>query len=224
MTFDARTIPLYKRILSYLHPVWISHYKSDVNPYLELLLYRGRLQLATHDALYSDGDAYTPAQAVLKDLRSFLPAVKKVLIMGAGLGSMVSMMHKRGYTPHVTLVELDEVILQLAMERLTAYAGTDVEAICSDAAIFVANSTRQYDLIFIDIFNSRTVPPFVTSLSFLSNCYKNLAPGGHIAFNYIINNDDEWALAQKNFAAVFSDHHIISNDINRIFIGTAGKK
>ena len=219
MTFDAREIPLYKRLISYLHPVWIRQFRSEYNPHLELLMYKGRIQLATEDALYSDGNAYTPALAILKDLKPHLPHVKNVLILGVGLGSTASMIRQRGYSPSFTLVELDEVILELAMEHLSADTNTKLEAICANAEQFVATNTRQFDLVFIDIFNSRTVPPFVSTLSFLSNCRKALAPGGHIAFNYIINDKEEWAYTQKNFASVFPKHHIISSDINRLFVG-----
>lgn len=219
LTFDAQEIPLYKRIISYLHPVWIRQYRSEHNPHLELLMYKGRIQLATEDALYSDGNAYTPALAILKDLKDVLPQVISVLLLGVGLGSTASMIRQRGYSPAFTLVELDEVILELAMERLSADATTKLEAVCANAEQFVANNTRQYDLVFIDIFNSRTVPPFVSTLSFLSNCRKAVAPGGHIAFNYIVNDEEEWAYTQKNFASVFPKHHIISSDINKLFVG-----
>lgn len=219
LTFDAQKIPLYKRLISYLNPVWIRQYRSEHNPHLELLLYKGRIQLATEDALYSDGNAYTPALAILKDLKAHLPKVKKVLLLGVGLGSTASMIRQRGYNPAFTLVELDEVILELAMERLSADPATKLEAVCANAEQFVATNTRQYDLIFIDIFNSRTVPPFVSTLSFLSNCRKALAEGGHVAFNYIINDHADWEHTQKNFASVFPKHHVISSDINRLFVG-----
>lgn len=219
MAFDIEKIPLHKRIMSFFHPVWISHHRSELNPYLELLLYKGRVQLATADALYSDGVAYTPAIGVLNDLKNFLPQVKSVLILGVGLGSTVSIIRKRGYNPAFTLVEIDKVVLKLAMEYLSADKELKIDAVCNDAQVFVAENSRQHDLLFIDIFNSRTVPDFVSSLSFLSNCRKCITPGGRVGFNYIINNEDEWIRTQKTFASVFPKHHIISSDINRLFIG-----
>lgn len=219
MTFDTGKIPLYKRLLSYFHPVWLRQYKSEANPYLELLIYRGRIQLGTQDALYSDGDAYTPAQAIIDHLKTDLPGIKKVLLLGVGLGSTVSMLHKAAGTTQFTLVELDEVILRLALERLNAWPDLKLAPHCVDAAAFVATNTEQFDLVFIDIFNSRTVPPFVSSLSFLSNCRKSLAPGGIIAFNYIINDMSDWQRTLSSFNGVFPTNHIVKNDINRIFIG-----
>lgn len=219
MAFNVEKIPLYKKIISFFHPVWLSHHQSEINPYLELLLYRGRVQLATTEALYSDGDKYTPALGVLNDLKRYMPQVKSVLILGVGLGSTVSIIRKRGYNPRFTLVEIDEVVLQLALENLAADKDAQIEAICADAQVFVANNKQQYDLVFIDIFNSRTVPDFVSSLSFLSNCHKGIASDGRIAFNYIINNDEDWIRTQQSFTSVFPKHHVISSDINRLFVG-----
>ncbi|PQJ11400.1 hypothetical protein CJD36_006250 [Flavipsychrobacter stenotrophus] len=199
--------------------MWLSHHQSDINPYLELLLYKGRVQLATADALYSDGVEYTPAIGVLNDLKKFLPQVKSVLILGVGLGSTVSIIRKRGYNPAFTLVEIDKVVLRLALEFLSEDSEAKIDAVCNDAQVFVAENTKQHDLLFIDIFNSRTVPDFVSSLSFLSNCRKSIAPGGRVAFNYIINSEEEWVRTQKTFASVFPKHHVISSDINRLFIG-----
>ena len=219
MAFDIEKIPLHKRLMSFFHPVWLSHHQSEINPYLELLLYKGRVQLATADALYSDGVEYTPAIGVLNDLKKFLPQVKSVLILGVGLGSTVSIIRKRGYNPAFTLVEIDKVVLKLALEFLSEDSEAKIDAVCNDAQIFVAENTKQHDLLFIDIFNSRTVPDFVSSLSFLSNCRKSIAPGGRVAFNYIINSEEEWVRTQKTFASVFPQHHVISSDINRLFIG-----
>ncbi len=219
VTFDLNKIPLHKRMLSFFHPVWLSNQQSDLNPHLELILYRGRIQLATADALYSDGEEYTPAIGVLNDIKEFLPQIKHTLILGVGLGSTVQIMRKRGSSSAFTLVEIDKVILKMALEYLAEDTEVKIDAVCDDAQLFVANNTQLYDLVFVDIFNNRTVPDFVSTVTFLSNCRKCLAPGGKLAFNYIINSDGEWRRTQRIFSEIFPKHHIISSDINRLFIG-----
>ena len=145
MTFDIKKIPAYKRALSFFHPVWIKNEVGEINPHLELLLYKDRIQLATEDALYSDGDQYTPAIAVVNDLKDFLPEVKKMLILGVGLGSMVQIMRKGGYSPVFALVELDKIVLRLALEYLAQDKGARLEPFCEDAGVFMAKSKDQYD-------------------------------------------------------------------------------
>ena len=218
MDFDLKKIPAYKRALSYFHPVWLSNRKGTVNPTLELLLYKGRIQLATADALYSDGVYYTPALAVTNHLRKFLPGISKVLVLGVGLGSMVQVIRKMGLSPSFTLVEIDEVVLQLALGYLQLDADVSIDAVCQDARLFMATNTVQFDLIFIDIFDSRVVPEFTTSAGFLRNCRACIAPGGRVAFNYIVNDEKKWQKTQEVFASIFPRHTIINSDINRIFI------
>ncbi len=218
MDFDIKKVPFHKRILSYFWPVWLQNEKSIINLQLEILLYKGRFQLATGDALYSDGIFYTPALTIVKELEDFLPQVKNMLICGAGLGSMVQIIQKKGLNPSYTLVELDKVVLRLAMAHLQKNTDARVTPVCEDAEVFMAGNKQQFDFIFIDIFDSRTVPDFVTNPAFLEQCHKSLTPGGRLALNYIINDEAKWALTQVNFEAVFPDHVIIKNDINRIFV------
>ncbi|NDC41773.1 MAG: hypothetical protein EBZ77_09520, partial [Chitinophagia bacterium] len=118
MVLDKKHIPLYKRALSFIKPVWLSGGSSPINPRLEVLLYHDRIQLATGDALYSDGKYYTPATEIAKYLDKDLPQFEQVLMLGVGLGSLVDVLAEKGCTPAFTLVEKDEVVLRLATNYL----------------------------------------------------------------------------------------------------------
>lgn len=219
MIFDKKKIPLYKKIISYFHPVWLAHEKGKVTPYLDILYYRNRFQLATTDALYSDGDRYTPAIAVVNNIPDLLPRLKHVLVLGSGLGSMVQVIRARNVNPAITLVDIDPVILNMAVAALAPLPDLKMTPVCADAAKFITTNADKYDLIFIDIFEGRRVPDFVRSYEFLAACRQLLNDGGRVAFNYIIPNDEDWHVTQQTFASVFPAYTIISNEINRIFIG-----
>lgn len=216
--FDRKKIPLYKRIISYVNPVWLSFEESETTPFLEVLLYKNRIQLATKDALYSDGVKYTPALAIVNNDPDFIATVKDMLILGTGLGSMVQIVREMGYSPAFTLVELDKVILRLAIDVLEEDKEAKLIPVCADAQDHMANNTAKYDFIFIDIFDSRSVPAFVSTREFLDNCKKAIKPGGRLAWNYIVNNDEKWRKTKETFAEVFPNHQIINSEINRIFI------
>jgi len=152
----AMRIPLYQRVLSYLQPISLKQSASDISGYLELLLYHNRFQLLTDRALYSDGDRYFPAVAVVRHLREFLPAAKSVLVLGAGLGSIVHVMHARGYDPCYTLVEKDRTVLKWALETLGEGDSPKLEPVCRDAESFMAENERKYDLVFVDVFKGQS--------------------------------------------------------------------
>jgi spermidine synthase len=211
-------IAFHQKLLSYLQAVSLKRSRSDISGCLELLLYRNQFQLLTEGAFYSDGDRYYPAVAVAKHLKEFLPAVKSVLVLGAGLGSIVHVMRARGYDPRCTLVEKDKTVLRWALEILGEGDARKIEPVCRDAESFMAQNERKYDLVFVDVFKGRAVPDFVTTPLFLMQCRDSLSPGGRLALNYIEVDKHEWEKARTVLAGVFPACQVVSKDDNRILI------
>jgi len=214
----AMRIPLYQRVLSYLQPISLKQSASDISGYLELLLYHNRFQLLTDRALYSDGDSYFPAVAVVRHLGEFLLAARSVLVLGAGLGSIVHVMHARGYDPCYTLVEKDRTVLKWALETLGESDSLKLDPVCRDAESFMAQNERKYDLVFVDVFKGRAVPDFVTAPLFLMQCRDSLSLGGRLALNYIEVDNRKWERVRRLVAGVFPGCQLVSKDDNRILI------
>jgi len=209
-------IPLYKKLLSYVAPVTLRKVSTPDNPVLELAMVSGRFQLATREAYYSDGDKYEPAIITCTHFASILPSLKNVLVLGTGLGSIMEVMTGMGGHPEFTLVEKDKVVLQWAMEL--AAEGVRMHPVCEDAGDFILRDTSKYDFIFVDIFNGRHVPPFVTSKLFLSQVRARLAENGRLALNYIVNDTADWEEMNLNFADVFPGHKLLERRENKIFV------
>lgn len=181
------------------------------------MLYRGRYQLATTDALYSDGLKYLPALEACKALGADVSRFKNVLILGAGLGSMARILSSKGDHPFCTLVDIDQVVLEWTME-LADFDSSYVNPVCEDAAAFIARDAGSYDFIFIDIFIGRNVPEFVSSRQFLEACKARLSPNGRLALNYIINDKGDWDRIKQLFGDIFPGHKVVSRSINRILV------
>ncbi len=216
----APYVPFYKKALSYLYPVRIKHARGTINEVLEIYLYCGQWQLATSDALYSDGNRYRPLVAAFKYLKNKLPQVSNVLVLGAGLGSAITILNGKGYHPQVTLVDIDKQVLKWALEFANEDALPYVTPICDDASRFIVDCRARYDMVIVDVFKGRHVPPFVTGTPFLENIRRCVNKGGCVILNYIINNEEDWGKAQQIFDNVFPGHHVINLDINRILIAT----
>jgi spermidine synthase len=190
---------------------------------LEVSLYFNQFQLADKDALYSDGDRYLPAILAVNGLKQYLPDIKHVLTLGSGLASIVHVFDSKGYKPQFTLVEKDKVVLNWATELMPTGMAGRVVPICADAAVYMERNTEKFDLIFCDIFIGRVVPDFVITEQFFSQCKNSLNPGGHIAFNYLINNPKEWEKAEQVFASVFPNRKVQKSGMNRVIIGSANR-
>lgn len=215
-------VAFYKRILSYFIPVRIRQGSSEENPSLELFLYRGGYQLATPDAVYSDGTRYRPLVAAFKELEKQLPDINSVLLLGTGLGSAVQILARKGFYPAFTLIEKDSTILGWAAELLKQSGRhKNIEPIYADAAVYMETNNRLYDLVIVDIFNGRVVPGFVTDIEFLKQCRRSMNPGGNLVLNYIVNNERDWDSTLSRFSTVFSGYDMLSFGINRIIIATA---
>jgi len=87
-----------------------------------------------------------------------------------------------------------------------------------DAQLYMGRNTHKYDLIFVDVFNGRVVPAFVTSAQFLAQCRNSLAPGGRLILNYIINDPRQWDEVAAAFAILFPIHQVLEIQVNRILI------
>lgn len=212
-------IPLLKKIASYFYPVRIikSSGASDTAP--ELFFYRNRWQLATQDALYSDGAHYRPLVFAFNKLGKRILSVKRILVLGAGLGSAQSVLEKMSVDAHYTWVDIDNQTLIWAKEILTVLHGKkESRFICDDAGHFMDTNQERFDMIVIDVFCGRTVPSFVQDTPFLRQCKKALNTQGMLIMNYIVNDKDEWKHLQQNFAGVFPGYQSYSMDINRVLI------
>lgn len=189
---------------------------STKNPVLELFFYRGRFQLATDDALYSDGHRYRPLVKAFNKMKDELPGVRSVLMLGTGLGSAAQILKRHGVYPAYTMIDNDETVLRWASEVIPAIK--DMTLVCDDAKLFMDKNDRQYDLVIIDIFRGQVVPGFVTTKDFLEKCRQAVMPGGHMVFNYIIHSADEWKAAEEHLDAVYPGNKKYEFGINRIVI------
>ena len=211
----------FQKILSYLTPVRLyCETGGDENPVLELCYYKGQYQLATIDALYSDGDRYRPVIIACKHFAHELKAVNKVLVLGTGLGSAVQVFAKNGFYPNFTLVDHDETVLNWAEQLLEPKEDQSITTVCADAKQHVQNETNRYDMLLVDVFKSRIVPDFVTSEDFLTNCKRLINKGGCFTLNYIRHKNTNWDEIKRRIEKVFPNAQIIKESVNSIIVAT----
>ena len=215
----------WQRLLSYLVPVNIAHYQSKENPHLELLLYKNQFQLATEDALYSDGTRYLPFKKAFKIIpKNYWSRCEQVLILGVGLGSAVQILRQQ-YTPNAncTLVDYDREILLLATRLLSEGRPGSLEYIAADAFPFVNTCRFTYDLICLDIFQNRIAPAACTEWSFLLNSQKLLRPGGYWIMNFIPHDPLLYYQLRQNLDQLFDQIELINIHQNVVLVASQPK-
>lgn len=181
-------------------------------------MYKGQYQLGTVDAMYSDGRRYRPVLVAAEKLKHHLSKVKSVLVLGAGIGSVIDILSHKGHHPEYTLVDIDNTVLDWVTELQPA--DDVIHTVCADALLFMKDNDKKYDLLFVDVFSGRVVPQFVTSQSFIEKCHRGINPGGYFVMNYIINDESEWKNAERIIKSVFPSSNIYPLEVNRIIIAS----
>lgn len=210
----------FRRCLSYLWPVTLFRNGKQGDACLEILLYKNRFQLATQDALYSDGDQYAPFRLAFKELpNSFLNNAATCLVLGCGLGSVIQILN-RHYNKRIvyTIVEINETILQWALSLLAEQKVQHIQSFCEDASGFVSSCHSRFDLMCIDVFIGRMVPRPFTEKQFLQQCRQLLTTHGICIINYMIQDEEGWERFRQNVQDVFKKVAIIPKRENRILI------
>lgn len=213
-------LSIFQRLCSYFWPIKVLELSSPLNPTLYLKYYQGQWLLETEDAIYSEGTRYRPLVLGFQKIKPELGKIQRVLMLGCGLGSGAMILQKMGFSPSITLVDKDPVILTCAQKILPESILSKAEFIATDAQEFLATSPQTYDLIVVDIFKGRKVPDFITSTSFLETIAQKLySPKGIVLLNYIVQDNKEAEKLIQRFSQTFRPAVIHRFGLNRILIG-----
>jgi len=174
----------WQKILSYFVDLSLEKSGSPYNPYLEVVLVNGRNQLITKDAIYSFDDKYENFYTSFKKIDWPNLKVKKALILGLGLGSVIYMLEnnfKKRFS--YDCVEIDPEIIRLAEKYSLNKIESPVQTFQTDAHSYVNITIENYDLILMDVFQSAKVPSKFETLDFLNALKSILNPNGLILYN-----------------------------------------
>jgi hypothetical protein len=220
----ADDIPAGKRLLSYFMEVPLETVSSDIHPELHVSLQQGRLQLSTEKAIYSFSDLYTNFRRAFSSLVLDTRPVEEVLLLGLGLGSIPEMLEKKyGKRYHYTVVEIDEVVIQLAQRYTLSRLASTFDIYCADAIPFVtACPDRRYPFICVDIFLEDLIPESVTQPGFMAHLARILAEKGLLLFNcYSMGAEDRkqaTRIFEELFLPVFPDATYLDTGTNWILV------
>jgi spermidine synthase/putative effector of murein hydrolase LrgA (UPF0299 family) len=115
----------------------------------------------------------------------FQPDPKRALILGLGGGSFPKRLHKDFPGLAIDVVDIDPEVIRIAKEYFKTPEDSRLRLVAKDGRRFVQESTEKYDLIFLDAYNSDTIPFHLTTREFYREIAARLAPGGVVVSNII---------------------------------------
>jgi len=129
----------------------------------------------------------------------FIPSehpVKEVLLLGLGGGSAIQEVKKRFHSAIITAVEYDPVMIEIAKTiYLKQKDQISLQIIVGDAQEVVSQMNKKFDLVIVDLFFGRIVPPMFSTDEFVQSLSNLLKKDGYLAMNFF--------LQKKTIAPVF---------------------
>ena len=184
MPISSPAIPGWKKLLSYFFEFHIESAPSEYNPHLYVSLKNGRYQLCTAHAIYSFDDLYSNFYRAFEQVDFQQLPSDDVLVLGLGLGSVPYMLEKSFQQKFsYDLVEIDANVIALAEKYGLSRLQSNYMAYETDAAIFMAQNTRSYGMICMDIFLDDLIPSAFETPAFLQQLQSALKPGGLLLYN-----------------------------------------
>ncbi len=128
---------------------------------------------------------------LVENLYEQMPELKTAMVLGLGGGSMQHLMMKKFPDIHITSVEIDKVMVDVAQKYFgldeipnhRVIVGDALKVIAVPEEYGIANNSMQ--AVIVDIFCGQRYPDLGTSGNFFA-CVKNLVvPGGLVVFNRI---------------------------------------
>ncbi len=134
----------------------------------------------------------------------FEPNPRSALVLGLGGGSMARFLRHHFPDCETTAVEVSEAVADIARRYFLVPPDSDgFRLVLGDAARYVAECDRRFDLILVDVFESdRTIDVFASS-EFFDACRRLLSPGGVASVNVLVDGELEGLSLSKRFRRSF---------------------
>ncbi len=109
--------------------------------------------------------------------------IRQVLVLGLGGGRCLREIRRRFKKAHVTVVEWDQAMVDIAKSTGALRSKNPPEVIVGDAAEVVPKMTRKFDLVLIDLFTGGNTEPRLASDEMIAGLSRVLEPDGYLILN-----------------------------------------
>lgn len=115
----------------------------------------------------------------------FHPAIRRVLLIGLGAGSIPKRLTRDYADVSVDSIELDPAVAEVAKRFFEVKEDGRHRIVIQDGRVFIRRSEAKYDLIILDAYFAEGIPFHLATREFLEMVRNRLAPGGIVVSNII---------------------------------------
>nr|WP_002634751.1 fused MFS/spermidine synthase [Myxococcus hansupus] len=114
---------------------------------------------------------------------AYVPAPKRILIIGLGGGAMPMFLRKVVPRAHIDVVDIDPDVVKVAKAYFGFKEDARLKAHVGDGRAFVEAKRPAYDLIFLDAYGPDSIPEHLATVEFLASVRAKLTPNGAVVGN-----------------------------------------
>ncbi len=174
---------MFQKLLSYFLPIKLKEYTSQKSGIVEVTLVDGKKVLDTKVSNYSYGSLQKNLHTGL-NAAHFDKNVRSVLVLGMGAGSVVQTIRENFQSnAQITLVEIDETIIEIARKEFDIERYGNLEIVHSDAFDYLEKTPEKFDFIIVDLFILDKIPVQFTEAISLKNIAQKLNKNGKLIYN-----------------------------------------
>lgn len=123
------------------------------------------------------------------------PKLSRLLVLGLGGGSVGSYLGRRLPDLQIDYVDIDPAVPEVAERFLGFRPGGHTRVTISDARGFLHSSAERWDFIYCDTYIGLSVPFHLTTVQFLEEVRRHLAPHGVFGLNLAAGLSDPFSRA-----------------------------
>lgn len=111
------------------------------------------------------------------------PRPRRIGIVGLGGGSQAKFCHRHLAEAHIEAFENHPGVLALREHFRIPADGERFQAVLGDAARLLRQRRGRYDILLVDAYDARGIPPALSSQGFYDDCRQTLGEDGALAIN-----------------------------------------
>lgn len=152
----------------------------------------------------------------------FNPRPQRIAMLGLGGGSLAKFCYRELPDARIDVVEINPQVIALRDEFLVPPDDNRFRIHLGDAARFVGQSTRQFDVLLVDVYLRYGLPQRLASQEFYDSCRNALVDGGVMVLNLYCKHPDVYTerVSRSFDGAMFST--LQDDRVSKVVFASAG--
>jgi spermidine synthase len=163
---------------------------------------------------------FSYAKAMVSGL-ALCPEPKRVLVVGLGGGTIPGFLHKHYPHTQIDAVDIDPIVVEVAKQFFGFKEDATLKAHVQDGRQFIEERLNAYDIVFLDAFQSESIPYHLVTREFLRALRRSItAQGVVLADVWSRDWNPLYDSMVRTYQEVFDELYILDvpEEDNKIFI------